>query len=63
MDGRRSTCAVGDNPDHLLGALRESEIGVDARHRIHVHLSTERKSELEKLLNRQRLCSAGQGNI
>ena len=27
------------------------------------HLSTKRKSELEKLLNRQRLCSSGQSNI
>ena len=38
MDGGRSTLAVGDNLDHLLGALRGKRSSVDTRHSIHMHL-------------------------
>ena len=57
MDGGRSTCAVGDNPDHLLKTVEgkwRSVAGI---------ASTERKSEPEEILNRQRLCPASRNNI
>ena len=37
MDSDHSMCAVGDNSDHLLGALRGKRRGVDAHHSIHSH--------------------------
>jgi hypothetical protein len=57
MDGGRSTCALGDNPDHLLKTVEgkwRSGAGI---------ASTERTREPEKVLNRQRLCPASRSNI
>jgi hypothetical protein len=57
MDGGRSKCAVGDNPDHLLKTV-EGMWGNGAG-----IASTERKSEPKEVLNRQRLCPASRNNI
>ncbi len=63
MEGGRSTYAVEDNPDHLLKTVEgewKSGTGIATYPRTS---STERNSEPEEVLNRQRLCPAGRSNI
>jgi hypothetical protein len=38
MDGGRSTRAMGDNSNHLRGALKGKRNNLDESHRIYVHL-------------------------